>query len=152
MIISLHVLPTLSVKQDAIVCLCGQVVLFAQGGPWTWCSPGPPCPYLQRGLPASWPPAWPGVWDYFSPAGGFGISFCRNSMTVSPFLQPVEGSLDGGMTLWPSSHSSQLCVTCRLAEDVLSHQPGQKRRSGKVLASVQGYSCYSLMSKRTSCH
>lgn len=39
-----------------------------------------------------------------------------------------------------SSHSSQLCVTCRLAEDMLSHQPGQKWTSWKGLASVQGYS------------
>lgn len=33
---------------------------------------------------------------------------------VSASLQPVEGSLDSDMTLWPSSHSSQLCYlqTC----------------------------------------
>lgn len=52
-------------------------------------------------------------------------------------------SRDHWMVAWHyglSSHSSQLCVTCRLAEDVLSHQPGQKWRSWKGLVSVRGYS------------
>lgn len=35
------------------------------------------CPYLQRGFPAIWPPACPGVWDYSSLGAGFGISFCE---------------------------------------------------------------------------
>lgn len=94
-IISLHVLPTFFVKQDAIICLHGQVALFAQSGSWTWCSPGPPCPYLQRGFPASWPPAWPGVWDYFSPGAGFGISFCRNFMTSCKHISPACRGITG---------------------------------------------------------
>ena len=38
---------------------------------------------------------------------------------MGPFLQPVEVPLDGSTTLGRISHSSQLCITCKLAEDML---------------------------------
>jgi len=38
---------------------------------------------------------------------------------LGPFLQPVEHSLDGSMTFWSISHSSQFGVDCNLSKGTL---------------------------------
>ena len=42
-----------------------------------------------------------------------------HEIPVSPFLQPVEVPLDGSMTLWCISRSSQFCVISKLAHGAL---------------------------------
>ena len=39
-----------------------------------------------------------------------------HEVPVSPFLQPVKVPLDGSVTLWCISHSSQFCVIHKSAE------------------------------------
>ncbi|GAB0186707.1 ectonucleotide pyrophosphatase/phosphodiesterase family member 3 [Grus japonensis] len=55
----------------------------------------------------------PQVQDFALPLVGL------HEVPVNPFLQPVEVPLDGSMTLWHISHSSQFGVISRLAEGTL---------------------------------
>ena len=41
------------------------------------------------------------------------------NIPVSSFLQPVKVLLNGSLTLWCISHSSQFCVISKLAEGTL---------------------------------
>jgi len=42
-----------------------------------------------------------------------------HDVPVSPFLQPVQVSLDSSTTLWRISHSSHFCINRKLAEVAL---------------------------------
>lgn len=46
--------------------------------------------------------------------------FQLRDVCVIPFLQPVEGPLDGHMTLWCTGHSAQFVVIYQLAESGLN--------------------------------
>lgn len=42
-------------------------------------------------------------------------------VSVSPYIQTVQISLDGKIALWRISQSAHFCVMCKLAEDTLHH-------------------------------
>ena len=48
-----------------------------------------------------------------------------HEVPLCPFLQPVKVPLNGSVTFWCISHSSELCIVCELAEGALHHHPGQ---------------------------
>ena len=45
------------------------------------------------------------------------LEFHKDS--VDPFLQPLEVPLNGSTPIWCITYSSQFCVICKLAKDVL---------------------------------
>jgi len=53
-------------------------------------------------------------------AQDFSLIFVElHEVPVSPFLQPSMVPLDVSTTFWNVSHSSQFCITYKLAEDAL---------------------------------
>lgn len=72
--------------------------------------------FFSNKLLSSWvAPACPGAWGYFPPRCRIlHFSVELHEVPVIPFLQPA--ALNGSTTLWPISHSFQLCVICKLAD------------------------------------
>lgn len=60
-----------------------------------------------------------------------------DSIPVTLFLQPVEVPLNSGTNTWCISQSSQLCISCRLAEgELLFHHPGLMKRINSLGPSI----------------
>lgn len=75
-------------------------------------------------LPSCFPAGWPQcilvygvvpshVQDFSFPF----VDICE--VSASPLSQPVQVPLNGNTTFWCISHSSQFCVSCKLAEGAL---------------------------------
>lgn len=65
-----------------------------------------------------------------SPGAAPCISLCwRHKIAVTPLLQPAQVPLKGSTTIWCSSCSSGLCITCKAAEGAALPQPGRKEES-----------------------
>lgn len=65
-------------------------------------------------FPAAQPPVCTGIWGYSSP--GVLLFAELNENPISPFLPPAEAFLNGNMTLWCNSHSSQFCVIIKFVK------------------------------------
>ncbi|KAK4810954.1 hypothetical protein QYF61_013362, partial [Mycteria americana] len=87
----------------------------------TWCPPGPPGPFLPSCFPAGRPPACVLVHGVIPPlVQDLALPLVElHEIPVSPILQLVKVPLDGSMTLWHISCSSQFGVISKLAGDTL---------------------------------
>ena len=79
--------------------------------------------FCKAALQLGCPPAHTGAQGCF-PSGAGLLLVELHELPVSLFLQPAEVPLDGSMTLWCISHSSQFCVISKFAEGTLSLHPG----------------------------
>ena len=73
--------------------------------------------FLQSCFSDSQPPACTGAWGYFSQMQDIALAFVElQEIPVGPSLQPVKVPLNGSTPIWCIDHSSQFCITCKLAE------------------------------------
>lgn len=69
-------------------------------------------PFIQGCFPAGQPAACTGVWGYSTLGAGL-------TTPVGLLLQTCRVLLDGNTTIWCVSHSSQFCISCKIAKGVL---------------------------------
>lgn len=92
--------------QEAIGLLCHKGSLLAHVQPESL------GPFLQGCFPAGQPAACTGVWGYSTLGAGL-------TTHVGLLLQTFRVLLDGNTTIWCVSHSSQFCISCKIAKGVL---------------------------------